>query len=130
MQFIVNGNAGDRVVNRLARVAISPFEKESFTTYREWEETLIKFMAEQSKKPNLVSWQKLITSEKTLETACFCAMVLANLIEYDFYEQSRNLFQIAEQLKVVKTHEFENWLRSGWLNLADVKDGLQATQYL
>ncbi len=143
MQSIVDENTGDPIIafNPFEKesfttyregdpvIAFNPFEKESFTTYREWEETLIKFMTEQSKAPDLLLWQKLITSEKTSEIACCCAMVLANLISYDFYDQSRKLFQIAAQLKVVKTHEFENWLRSGWLNIADVQDALEATLY-
>lgn len=126
MQFMVDENVAD---SRSDRLASKPFEKESFTNYRQWEEALIKFMAKQSKEPDLLSWQKLITSE-TAEIACCYAMVLANLIAYDVHEQSRKLFQIAAQIKVVTTKEFENWLRSGWLNLADVKDSLEAMLYL
>lgn len=116
-------------LNYLSQMANNPFEKESFATYRDWEETLIKFMAEQAKSPSLDSWQKLSTSTKTLEIAACCATVLANLIDYDFPKQSRNLFQIAEQLKAVTTPELETWLRSGWLNIGDVKDSLHAVFY-
>lgn len=111
-------------------MANNPFEKESFATYRDWEENLIKFMAEQAKSPNLASWQELSTSAKTLEVAACCATVLANLIDYDFPKQSRSLFQIAEQLKAVTTPEFDKWLRSGWLNIADVNDSLHAVFHI
>lgn len=117
-------------VPRRFMMANNPFEKESFATSRDWEENLIKFMAEQAKSPNLASWQKLSTSAKTLEVAACCATILANLIDYDFPNQSRSLFQIAEQLKVVTTPELEKWLRSGWLNIGDVKDSLHAVFHI
>ena len=111
-------------------MANNPFEKESFATYRDWEENLIKFMAEQAKNPTLASWQELSTSAKTLEIAACCAIVLANLIDYDFPKQSRSLFQIAKQLKAVTTPEFDKWLRSGWLNIADVNGSLHAVFHI
>lgn len=119
-------NINPSYLNHLSQTANNPFEKESFATYRDWEENLIEFMAEQAKSPNLASWQKLSTSENTLENAACCATVLANLIDYDFPNQSRSLFQIAKQLKVVMTPELERWLRSGWLNIGDVNDSLHA----
>lgn len=124
MQF-VNENTDIFVANCVTPLVTNPFEKDSFIAYRAWEESLIKFMAGQAKNPDMSSWQKLIASEETLEIACCCAIVLANLIAYDFPEQSRNLFKISAQLKAVTTHELENWLRSGWLNIADIEDGLQ-----
>lgn len=111
-------------------IVSNPFEKNSFATYRDWEETLTEFMAEQAKSPDLASWQKLSTSAKTLETAACCATVLANLIDYDFPSQSRSLFQIAEQLKIVTTPDLEKWLRSGWLNIGSVKNSLQAVLHI
>ena len=62
-------------------------------------------MAEQAENPNLLSWQRLATSEKALDNACCCAIILANLIEYDYHEQSHKLFQISEQVKDITTGE-------------------------
>ncbi|PSB26235.1 hypothetical protein [Chlorogloea sp. CCALA 695] len=70
-------------------------------------------MAEQAKNFNLLSWQRLATPEKTLDNACCCAIILANSIEYEYYEQSRKLFQISEQVKDITTGELSTWIRSG-----------------
>lgn len=105
---------------------MNPFQKESFTTYRAWEESFINFMTQQARNPSLRSWQKLAVSEETLEIACCCAIVLANLIAYEFPAQSRNLFQISAQLKTLTTYELNHWLQGGWLNIADIEDSLQA----
>lgn len=125
MQLIFNENTDSNIVYH-GQIAISPFEKESFAKYRDWEESLVQFMVEQAKSPNLLSWQQLITSDKTLENACCCAMVLANSVEYGYCEQSRKLFQIAAQLKDITTDEFQTWLRSGWLDLPGIENSLQA----
>lgn len=127
---VMNKNINLSYLNHPVQTANNPFEKESFATYRDWEEHLIEFMAEQAKNPNLASWQKLNTSAKTLEIAACCATVLANLIDNDFPKQSRSLFQIAEQLKAMTTPEFDKWLRSGWLNIADVNDSLHAVFHI
>ena len=117
MQFVANENI-DSCVN-------NPFEKESFVKYRDWEESLVEFMAEQAKNPNLLSWQQLIRSEKALDNACCCAIILANSIEYEYSEQSRKLFQISDQLKKIATDEFNTWLQSGWLDLPSTESSLQ-----
>ncbi len=49
MRFIANENVDNRVVNHFEQTAISPFEKESFAHYLNWEESLVEFMAEQAK---------------------------------------------------------------------------------
>lgn len=107
------------------RAITNPFEKKSFTKYRDWEESLIEFMAEQVKSPNLLLWQQLMTSEKSLNNACCCAIILANTVEYEYSEQSRKLFQISGQLKEITTDEFNTWLQSGWLDLPSINNGLQ-----
>ena len=117
MQSVTNENIDSRVSN--------PFEKESFVKYRDWEESLVEFMAEQAKNPNLLSWQQLIRSEKALDNACCCAIILANSIEYYYYEQSRKLFQISDQLKDITTDGLNTWIRSGWLDLPSIESGLQ-----
>ena len=118
MQSVTNENLDSHVSN--------PFEKESFVRYRDWEESLVEFMAEQAKNPNLLSWQQLVTSEKALDNACCCAVILANLIEYDYYEQSHKLFQISEHLKAITTRELNTWIGSGWLDLPSIESSLQA----
>ena len=117
MQSVTNENLDSRVSN--------PFEKESFVRYRDWEESLVEFMAEQAKNPNLLSWQRLATSEKALDNACCCAIILANSIEYDYHEQSHKLFQISEQIKDITTGELNTWIRSGWLDLPSIESSLQ-----
>ncbi len=106
------------------QTVISPFEKESFAQYRDWEESLVEFMAEQAQNPNLLSWQQLVTSEKALDNASCCARILANSIEYYYYKQSRKLVQISDQLKNITTDEFNNWIRSGWLDIPSVESSL------
>ena len=118
MQFIANENIGSRVIN--------PFEKKSFVKYRDWEESLVEFMAEQAENPNLLSWQRLATSEKALDNACCCAIILANSIEYYYDEQSRKLLQISDQLKDITADGFNTWIGSGWLDLPSIESSLQA----
>jgi hypothetical protein len=75
----------------------NPFDKESFARYRDWEDSLTSFMAEQAKNPCLLSWQQLITSDESLDRACCCAIILASSIEHEYSEQSHQLRQIAAQ---------------------------------
>lgn len=110
----------------LTQAVTNPFKKETFSTYRDWEKILIMFMGVQARNPDLSAWQELIVSEETLEIAYGCAIVLANLITYDFPKQSSKLFQISSDLKPTDAQELEAWLHKGWLNIADVQDSLQA----
>ncbi|PSB02795.1 hypothetical protein [Merismopedia glauca] len=104
----------------------NPFEKESFARYRDWSESLVNFMAEQAKNPHLLSWQQLITSEKALENACCCAIILASSIEYEYSSQSCKLRQIAAQLKAITTDELNTWLQSGWLDVTGLENSWHA----
>ena len=103
----------------------NPFEKESFVKYRDWEESLVEFMTEQAENPNLLLWQRLATSEKALDNACCCAIILANSIEYYNDEQSRKLLQISDQLKDITADGFNTWIGSGWLDLPNIESSLQ-----
>ncbi len=125
MQFIADENMDNFVVYRFKQSAISPFEKESFAQYRDWEESLIEFMTEQAKNPNLLSWQQLARSEKALDNACCCAIILANSIKYYYYKQSHKLLQISDQLKDITTDGLNTLIRSGWLDLPNIESSLQ-----
>lgn len=82
-------------------------------------------MADQVKNLNLLSWQQLARSEKALDNACCCAIILANSIEYYYHKQSHKLFQISEQLKDITTDGLNTWIRIGWLDLPSIESSLQ-----
>jgi hypothetical protein len=107
----------------------NPFKKSDFRYYRDWEASLIKFLAKEARTPDLRNWLELSAAEPDVKTAAaFSALLLSDLLETrsDFRERSRTMYRFYETLRRPEneTEAFEQWLRSGWLNVARVADML------
>ncbi len=107
----------------------NPFEKSHFKCHRDWEASLVKFLVKEAKNPNLRNWFELSAAAPDVKSAvAFSALLLSDLLETrsEFHKTSYTVYQFYEALKNTEdeTEAFEQWLRSGWLNVARVADML------
>jgi hypothetical protein len=103
----------------------NPFEKSRFECHRDWEASLVKFLAREARVPDIRNWLEFATPEPNVRaSAAFTALLLSDLLETRpaFRETADKAFEIYEALKMTEntTEAFEQWLRSGWLNVARV----------
>jgi hypothetical protein len=108
----------------------NPFEKSRFACHRDWEASLIAFLAREAKAPDISNWLEFATAEPSVRvSAAFTALLLSDLLEVKpaFREAADTTYQFYNALKVTdnETEGFEHWLRSGWLNLARIADLLE-----
>jgi hypothetical protein len=109
------------------KVKTNPFEKSKFKFYRDWETSLIKFLAREARAPDIQNWLEFAAAEPNVKAAAaFSALLLSNLLENRsvFRETSQQVYKSYEALKTAEeeTEAFEQWLHSGWLNVARVAD--------
>jgi hypothetical protein len=108
----------------------NPFEKSRFACHREWEESLITFLAREARAPDIRNWLRFATAEPSVRaSAAFSALLLSDLLEVRpaFREAADTTYQFYNALKLTdnETEAFEHWLRSGWLNVARIADMLE-----
>jgi hypothetical protein len=108
---------------------LNPFEKSQFACHRDWEASLITFLASEARAPDISHWLEFATAEPSIRgSAAFSALLLSDLLEVRpaFRETADTTYQFYNALKLTdnETEAFENWLRSGWLNVARVADML------
>lgn len=90
---------------------------------------MVKFLAKEAKNPNLRNWFELSAAAPDVKSAAaFSALLLSDLLETrpEFQRTSYTVYQLYEALKNRgdETEAFEQWLRSGWLNVARIADML------
>jgi hypothetical protein len=110
-------------------VGANPFEKEHFKCHRDWEESLVNFLYREAKSPNARNWVFLATRPETKKTAALSALLLSNLIENrpGLRRSAETLYAICASMKVeCGAEDFEEWLQTGWLNVARVANMLDA----
>jgi hypothetical protein len=108
----------------------NPFDKSRFACHRDWEESLITFLAREARAPDTRRWLEFANAEPNVRaSAAFSALLLSDLLEVrpDFREEADTTYQLYNALKVAdnETEAFEHWLRSGWLNVARIADLLE-----
>jgi hypothetical protein len=108
----------------------NPFEKSHFKCHRDWEASFIKYLAREARAPDIRNWLEFAAAEPNVKNAAaFSALLLSDLLETkpDFRETVDAVYQFYKVLKMTEneTEDFEQWLRSGWLNVARVADLLE-----
>jgi len=108
----------------------NPFEKSRFACHRDWEASLIAFLAREAKAPDIRNWLQFAVAEPSVRaSAAFSALLLSDLLEVmpAYRSTADTIYQFYNALKVPdsETEAFEHWLRSGWLNVARVADMLE-----
>ena len=116
-----------------ARVDImnaNPFEKTQFKSHRDWEESLVEFLSREARNPDIRNWLPLATRHDTKKAAAFSALLLSDLLETrpDFRDSSDKVYEVYNTLKETEgcARQFEEWLRSGWLNVSRVANMIRA----
>ena len=107
----------------------NPFEKAQFQCHRDWEGSLVEFLSREARKPNVRNWLPLATRLDTKRAAAFSALLLSNLVENKprFRVSVNTLYEIYRAMNVEGgAKNFEEWLRTGWLNVARVANMIDA----
>lgn len=111
-------------------MAANPFEKEQFQFHRDWEEALVHFLAMEAKNTQPEHWASFATTPETQKAAAFTALVLHGLLENKpaLRESAEQAYAVYKTLTKTGSNvkEFEEWLRSGWLNLSRLENMLDA----
>ena len=108
----------------------NPFEKSRFACHRDWEESLLTFLAREARAPDIRNWLEFATAEPSVRaSAAFSALLLSDLLEVRpaYRATADAAYRFYNTLKVSdnETEAFEHWLRSGWLNVARIADMLE-----
>lgn len=109
---------------------LNPFDKSQFACHRDWEASLVTFLGREAKAPDISNWLEFATAEPSVRaSAAYTALLLSDLLEVKpgFRETADTTYQFYNALKVSdkETEAFEQWLRSGWLNVARIADLLE-----
>lgn len=109
-------------------MSVNPFEKTLFACHRDWEEALVEFLASEAKNPDSAHWLLLFTGVDAKKDAVFSALMLSDILETKrgFQESADKLYGIYQQFNEAGSgaKKFEEWLRSGWLNVSRVANML------
>jgi hypothetical protein len=102
----------------------NPFAKAQFCCHRDWEESLLAFLSNEAKNPDVRNWLAFCVQPEPQEAAAFSALLLSDLLETKpgFKEPSAKIYQIYRTLCRAGdgANKFEMWLRSGWLNVSRI----------
>lgn len=108
----------------------NPFEKTQFECHRDWEESLVEFLSREARNPDIRNWLPFATRHDTRKAVAFSALLLSDLLETrpDFRESADKVYEVYKSLMETEggARQFEEWLRSGWLNVSRVADLLRA----
>jgi hypothetical protein len=111
-------------------VNANPFEKEQFEYHRQWEESLVEFLCREAKNPDIRNWLLFAGERDTREAAAFSALLLSDLLENKpgFRESASKVYEVYKAINVPDggAKKFEEWLRTGWLNVARVANMIDA----
>jgi hypothetical protein len=108
----------------------NPFDKSQFKLHRDWEESLIEFLCREARNPDVNNWLLLAGNRDAKEIAAFSALLLSDLLENKpgFRESASKVYEVYKAINVPDggAGKFEEWLRSGWLNVARVANMVDA----
>jgi len=102
----------------------NPFCKESFPTYRDWEDALVYFFVTEANHPRLDDWEKMARSADPKNVA-FSALLLSCLVQSKpkVSKSSTVLFDVCQKLGGETDHDlvdYNAWLRTDWVNVARI----------
>ncbi|MHB8414834.1 MAG: hypothetical protein ACYDB1_05530 [Acidiferrobacteraceae bacterium] len=105
-------------------MTVNPFDKTQFEGHRAWEECLVSFLVQEAKLPDVRNWLPLSGEIGAKRSAAFSALLLSSLLESKpgFAESSDKAYEIYNTLIEGdgNARKFEDWLRSGWLNISRI----------
>lgn len=107
----------------------NPFVKGNFKCYRDWEDALLTFFLSEAKSPNFLNWVKFSNDCNEVDHVVYSALFLSNLLETnnDYKDQSSKLYDIYNTIKSEQDGQnFNEWLKSGWVDLARVASSLKS----
>lgn len=108
----------------------NPFCKESFPTYRDWEDALLCFFVAEANQPRLSDWEELARSADPKNVA-FSALLLSCLVKSkpEVSTSSSALVEVCQKLGGKTDRDlvdYNAWLRTNWINVARIANRLKA----
>jgi hypothetical protein len=108
----------------------NPFCKESFATYRDWEDTLLRFFVAEANHPRLSDWEELALSADPLCLA-YSALLLSCLVQSKpkVSKSSAVLLDVCQKLGGKTDHDlvdYNAWIQTNWLNVSRIANRLKA----
>jgi len=108
----------------------NPFCKESFLTYRDWEDALLCFFVTEANNPRFSDWEKMTRSADPKNVA-YSALLLSCLVQSrpKVSKSSSVLVDVCRDLGG-KTDQnlvdYNAWLQTNWLNVCRIANRLKA----
>jgi len=108
----------------------NPFCKESFPTYRDWEDTLLDFFVTEANNPKLSDWEKMAQSSDP-KTVAYSALLLSCLVQSKpkVAHSSAALLDVCQKLGGKTDHDlvdYNAWLKTNWVNVARIANRLKS----
>ncbi|MET0963033.1 MAG: hypothetical protein ABWY05_09485 [Noviherbaspirillum sp.] len=99
-------------------MAANPFKKESFPSFREWEQELVFFSVEQLHSPSYSAWESQAVDNASRECAAFLSHQLANVAYLKHLSAENELRPIYQRLmgKPINESDLRFWLARHWLD--------------
>lgn len=96
----------------------NPFKKESFPSFREWEQELIFFLVEQLQSPMYSAWESHVVDDASRECAAFLSHQLANVAYLKHFSTEAELRLVYQKLmgKAINEGDLRLWLARHWLD--------------
>ena len=90
----------------------------------------MKFLSREARNPDIRNWLSYADKSDAKEAAAFSALLLSNLLENKpgFRESADKVYEVYKAIDVPDggAGKFEEWLRSGWLNVSRVANMVDA----
>jgi len=102
----------------------NPFRKESYPTYRDWEDALLDFFVKEANQPKLDNWEEMALSADSKNVA-YSALLLSCLVQSKpkVALSSPVLVDVCQKLGGKTDHdlvEYNAWLQTNWVNVARI----------
>jgi hypothetical protein len=108
----------------------NPFCKESFPTYRDWEDALLCFFVTEAINPKFSDWEALAQSAEPKNVA-YSALILSCVVQSKpkVAKSYAVLRDICKKLGGKTDHdlvEFNEWIHTNWVNVPRMANRLKA----
>ena len=99
-------------------MAASPFKKDAFPSFREWEQELVFFLMEQLQAPSYGAWESLAVDVESRECAAFMSHQLANMAYLKHFSAEAELRLVFQKLmgKPIDQSALRTWLARRWVD--------------
>lgn len=98
----------------------NPFKKDTFPSFREWEQELVFFSIEQLQAPRYDAWRSQAVDGESMECAAFMSQQLANVAYLKGLPSEAELRLVYRKMmgKPIDESSLRSWLAQHWVDQA------------